>query len=173
MYYSKITKFDTANGDGIRTVLWTSGCLHHCINCHNPETWNPNHGNLFSVDTLQEILDSIAPDYVDGLTLSGGDPLYFANLPTVKWIISKVREEYPSKNIWLYTGYRYEELIEESRKDRVLKYIIRNIDVLVDGKYIDNLKDVSLPYCGSSNQRVIDIKRSRPHHIKLYESSYR
>lgn len=161
MYYNKITKFDTANGPGVRTTLWVSGCDHHCKSCHNPETWNPKSGYEFDLTTLSEILESLSPDYISGITFSGGDPLYVDNRYTISIIISAIREKYPHKSIWLYTGYTWEELLTlEDDTTQSLLYILSNIDVLVDGKFEISKKDISLPYCGSTNQRVINVKES-------------
>lgn len=150
--YHKITKFDTANGVGIRSVLWVSGCSHKCKGCHNPETWDPNSGKKFTEDTMEELLESLSPDYISGLTISGGDPFYVDNRFVVFAIVYKVKTLYPKKSIWLYTGYKFEDIKDYD----ILKYI----DVLVDGEFILNKKDITLPYCGSTNQRVIDVVKT-------------
>lgn len=162
MKYQKITKFDTANGIGIRTVLWVSGCSHRCPGCHNQSTWDPDIGIEYDQSTIDEILSSLAPDYISGLTLSGGDPLYLYNRRPISQLVTRVKYEYPHKSIWLYTGYTYESLLREitTLGDTDLYDILHTIDVLVDGKYINSLRDISLPYCGSSNQRVIDVPKS-------------
>ena len=162
MRYKKITKFDTANGPGIRTVLWVSGCSHRCKGCHNQDTWDPSVGFRFTIDTVNEILESLDSEYISGLTLSGGDPLYFANRIQISKLVSKVKSTYPDKSIWLYTGDTWEYLLKEVYQydNDCLSTILYNIDVLVDGKFDINQKDVSLPYCGSRNQRVIDVPKS-------------
>lgn len=152
MNYAKIVKFDIANGPGIRTTLFVTGCSHHCPFCHNPETWNPYAGNPFTNYTLDELDESLAHPYIAGLTLSGGDPLYPMNINTITDIIIHVREKYPEKSIWLYTGYEYESVKSLS--------FMNYIDVLVDGEFEIDKKDISLIYCGSTNQRVIDVKES-------------
>lgn len=173
MRYKKIIKFDTANGPGIRTTLFVSGCSHRCKGCHNPETWDPTTGYRFTKDTTEEILDSLDSDYISGLTLSGGDPLHFMNIRQISHLVSKVRSIYPNKSIWLYTGDTWEYLLKEAYQYRneYIYTILDNIDVLVDGKFDITKKDISLPYCGSSNQRVIDVKESlKTNKIILYNN---
>lgn len=150
MYYSGITKCDIANGNGFRVVLWVSGCDHHCPGCHNPETWNPCYGKLFDVFTVLEILDALDKDYIEGLTLSGGDPLKKENIPYVYWLVKQVKEKYPNKDIWCWTGDTLEQL--ESRKD--VKELLKYIDVLVDGEFIQSKRDITLAWRGSSNQKI-------------------
>lgn len=162
MNYSKITKFDTSNGPGIRTVLWTQGCPHHCKGCHNPDTWDPDKGGLVVTGTLTTILDSLAPDYIRGLTISGGDPLAPYNRFEVGVISDIVKTIYPNKDIWIWTGYLWEEV-----KDlEVMDYI----DVLVDGPFILEQRDITHPYHGSPNQRVIDVQKSKAlNKVVLYQ----
>lgn len=152
MNYIKITKVDIANGPGCRTVLWVSGCNHECKGCHNPQTWDCNVGAEFNNDSLNELLDSLEPDYIAGLTFSGGDPLYPKNRNTVMDIAKIVKEKYPQKNIWLWTGYLWDEIKDISG--------LENVDVVVDGPYIEEQRNISLPYSGSMNQRVLDCKKS-------------
>lgn len=168
MNYHNITTDDMLNGEGLRTVLWVSGCTIDCPECQNPQTHDFDSGIPFTEDTMQELLYHLSEPYIDGLTLSGGHPLERENIPTVKQIISRVKEQYPDKSIWIYTGLTWEEIIttivleckNDWTMDSDLKYIIENTDVLVDGEYVNSLRDVSLPYKGSSNQRVIDVQRS-------------
>ena len=152
MNYIKITKVDIANGPGCRTVLWVSGCNHECKGCHNPQTWDCNVGVEFNNNSLNELLDSLEPDYIAGLTFSGGDPLYPKNRNTVMDIAKRVKEKYPQKNIWLWTGYLWDEIKDISG--------LENIDVVVDGPYIEEQRNILLPYSGSMNQRVLDCKKS-------------
>lgn len=152
MNYHKITRFDTSNGPGIRSVLWVSGCAHHCPGCHNPETWDVSSGKLFTEESLKYLLDSIAPPYIAGVTFSGGDPLLPLNRSSISQIMHEIRTLYPTKSIWVYTGYLYEDI----KSLPLLSYV----DVLVDGRFILDQKDITLPYAGSRNQRVIDIPRS-------------
>ena len=147
MNYHNIKHDDMNNGDGIRVTLFVSGCNHHCKGCQNPQTWSVNGGILFDSDTLNEICAELDKDYISGLTLSGGDPLHPANRDTITEICKKVKYLYPHKTIWLYTGYKYEDVCDLE----VMNYI----DVLVDGEYIEELRDISLEWIGSSNQRVI------------------
>lgn len=150
MYYSGITECDVANGDGFRVVLWASGCDHKCKGCHNPETWNPHYGKLFDVFSILEILNALSKDYIQGLTISGGDPLKKENVPYVYWLVKQVKEKYPNKNIWCWTGYTLEELNDRKDVQELLKYI----DILVDGPFVESKRDITLAWRGSSNQRI-------------------
>lgn len=150
MYYSGITECDVANGDGFRVVLWVSGCDHKCKGCHNPETWNPHYGKLFDVFSILEILNALSKDYIQGLTISGGDPLKKENVPYVYWLVKQVKEKYPNKNIWCWTGYTLEELNDRKDVQELLKYI----DILVDGPFVESKRDITLAWRGSSNQRI-------------------
>ena len=154
MYYSGITAPDIANGTGCRVVLWVSGCNHHCIGCHNKETWNYKHGILFNNDA-RTILDKwLQKSYISGLTLSGGDPLdrNEEELLEILDLCKSIKYKYPNKNIWIYTGYTFESL--KGTQLEILKYC----DVLVDGPYIESLRDLSLPFRGSTNQRIINLR---------------
>ena len=142
------------DGEGIRTVIWTQGCMHNCHGCHNPETHDFNKGFLVDVEKVKEEISSIK--YQDGITLSGGDPLYQVE-PILE--IAKYAKQI-NLNIWCYTGFTFEELLEKSKKDEKLFELLQNIDVLVDGKFDENKKSMNLPFRGSSNQRIIDIKKS-------------
>ena len=157
MNYIKITKNDIANGVGVRTVLWVSGCTMRCKKCHNQSTWDFNAGQLFTNDTMNELLNSLIPDYVAGLTLSGGHPLEKQNQKQIANIVKTVKAKYPTKTIWLYTGYLYENIL---KMPFVVRDILPYIDILVDGKYDCTKRDITLAWCGSSNQRVIDIQKS-------------
>ena len=153
MNYHKISLYDTANGPAIGTVLWVSGCEHHCPECHNPQTWDKNSGREFTELDMEHLLDSLKPDYISRLTLSGGDPLAPYNIDIVTSICIRVKELYPDKHIWLYTGYSWEEIWNYAIMDYV--------DVVVDGEFQIDKKDIGLVYCGSTNQRVIDVKKSK------------
>ena len=168
MNYLQITHEDICNGDGLRVVLWLSGCSHHCYNCQNPQTWNPDSGILFDESAKQEILDELSKDYISGLTLTGGDPLQENNLDGVLSLVKEITEKFPKKTIWLYTGYSYSDiyrkrayLLHEERNHNKRRHIIDLADVLVDGKYMDEYRDVTLKWRGSSNQRVIDVKSTK------------
>lgn len=153
MNYHNITYDDMKNGDGLRVVLWVSGCDHHCPGCQNPVTWDPNDGLIFDENTARELRSWLEKDYIDGLTLSGGDPLYEGNRSIITTLCESVKEAFPEKTIWLYTGYCYEDV-----KDLP---VIDSIDILVDGSYVEKLRDVNLRWRGSSNQRVIDVQKTR------------
>lgn len=153
MRYHDITKCDMLNGDGLRVVLWVSGCNHNCRGCHNPITHDPEDGILFDDDALNELIMALRPDYIEGLTLSGGDPLFPGNRNDILILCKKIKELFPSKNIWLYTGYLYEEISDLE----VLNYI----DVLLDGPFKIELLSPNKKWVGSSNQRVIDIKETK------------
>lgn len=164
MNYHNITYPDMNNGDGLRVVLWLSGCDHYCTNCQNPQTWDENSGILFDEGAKDELLRELRRDYISGITFTGGDPLYHKNLDEVLNLVLKIQRM--KKTIWLYTGYSWEELLN-SKDDTATKgcwkkrmKIVKCCDVMVDGPYIDNLRDVSLKWRGSSNQRVIDCKKS-------------
>ena len=156
MNYEKIDKCSVSNGSGVRAVLWISGCGIHCRNCHNPQTWDFNSGIPFTNDTMQEILEDLSKPYIKGLTLSGGHPLDPHNVPKVLEIVKRVKMVFPNKDIWTYSGYVWENII----KDETLREILKYTDVLVDGAYVDELRDISLPFRGSSNQRIIDVPKS-------------
>lgn len=153
MNYHNITYDDMKNGDGLRVVLWVSGCDHHCPGCQNPVTWDPNDGLIFDEKAAKELRNWLEKDYIDGLTLSGGDPLYEGNRSIVTTLCESVKEAFPNKTIWLYTGYCYEDV-----KDLP---VMDSIDILVDGPYVEKLRDVNLRWRGSSNQRVIDVQKTR------------
>lgn len=160
------------NGDGLRVVLWLSGCSHHCYNCQNPQTWNPDSGITFDESAKQEIFNELSKDYISGITFSGGDPLHENNLDDVLKLVQEIRISFPEKIIWLYSGYNFDLLNSKYNEYKYTPFaanadewftrweIISNVDIVVDGEYIDEQKDLTLKWCGSSNQRVIDVKQS-------------
>ena len=154
MNYFLIGSCHLKNGDGCRVSLWTSGCTHKCEGCQNPETHDCNNGFLFDENAEKELFDKLSNKYVQGITFTGGDPLHENNRDTIYRLVKKIREEFPTKDIWLYTGYTWEQI----QKDNSLKQVVDLIDVLVDGRFVLSLRDVNLHWCGSSNQRVIDVK---------------
>lgn len=163
MKYHNLTYPDMNNGDGLRVVLWLSGCSHRCYNCQNSQTWEPDGGIIFDADAKRELFNELEKDYISGLTLTGGDPLHENNLEDVLSLTEEICVSFPEKSIWLYTGYTWEELFNTSYKDENDIYrqqIIRNVDVLVDGRYIDGQRDITLKWRGSKNQRVIDVEKS-------------
>ena len=138
------------NGDGLRVVLWVAGCEHCCEGCQNPMTWDPNGGLVFDESAKQEIFDQLKQSYISGITFSGGDPLHCANREDVKNLMIEIKEKYPDKTIWLYTGDSWENI----KHYPMMKYV----DVLVDGEFKLALRDITLLWKGSSNQRVIDVQ---------------
>lgn len=152
MNYHNITKDDMLNGDGLRVVLWLAGCEHHCKNCQNPVTWDPEGGLYFDEKAFEEVMTELGKPYISGITFSGGDPLHPANRAEVIILSQAIKTMYPTKTIWLYTGYSWEQIHRLPG--------IENIDVIVDGKFIEELADVTYPWAGSTNQRIIDVKKS-------------
>lgn len=159
MNYAKINKNDIANGSGVRVTLFVSGCTHHCKGCFNEEAWDFNYGEIFTADTEAELLEALAPSYIKGLTLLGGEPMEPQNQRVLVEFLKKVKGTYPQKTVWCYSGYTLEQLTGESRaRCEVTDQMLSLIDVLVDGKFVEELKDISLRFKGSSNQRLIDLK---------------
>ncbi len=152
MRFHDIQKDNMLNGDGLRTVLWVAGCCHCCKECHNPITWDINGGIPFDEEAEKELFDSLKPSYISGITFSGGDPLHPLNRDETGRLIVKIHNTMPDKTIWLYTGYLWEEI-------SYLEYI-KYVDVIIDGKFMVELKDNKLHWRGSANQRVIDVKKS-------------
>ena len=148
MNYHNITKCDMLNGEGVRVVLWVSGCVHACPNCHNQQTWNPNCGIPFDNEAIQEIYAELENPYVDGITFSGGDPLHPLNYNTILWLCTQIKLKYPNKNIWLYTGYSLDTV------KLIYSDILEYVDVLVDGTFIERLKSPDKHWIGSSNQTI-------------------
>lgn len=193
MNYLKIDKEDVCNGEGLRVVLWLSGCSHKCKWCQNPQTWNANSGIPFDESAKEELFKELDKDYISGLTLSGGDPLFESNLDGVLELVAEVNKQYnstqyivdddknnhnilnanankirllsPKKSIWLYTGFTWEDILDEDYNflemhDTLRQAIVAQCDVLVDGQYIESQRNISLPYRGSSNQRLVDIQQT-------------
>lgn len=162
MRYHNITKDDMLNGDGLRVVLWVAGCAHHCPECQNPITWDPEGGLPFTEKEKTEIFTELQKDYISGITFSGGDPLHPANEAEVTRLAEEIRERFPNKTIWLYTGYLWEEICE--------KRIMGFLDVCIDGEFKVAQKELLLHWKGSSNQRTIDVKKSlRTGNVVLYD----
>ena len=152
MRFHDITKDDMKNGLGLRVVLWLSGCSHHCPKCQNPITWNPDIGIVFDNNAKKEIFEQLDKDYIDGITFSGGDQLYIGNRKEVLEFIKEIKEKYPNKTIWLYTGYSWEDI-----KDLEL---VKYLDVLIDGEFLIDEMDTNLHWVGSKNQKVIDVQKT-------------
>lgn len=173
MNYAQIRKMDISNGEGIGVSLFVSGCPYHCKNCFNSVAWDYNYGKPFTQETMDIILKLLKPDYIKRFSVLGGEPLADQNVETVFKILSRIRDVYPNKKIWLYTGNTYENIIDltddtpEYYRFRIVNY--NYADVLVDGRYIDELKDLNLHFRGSSNQRLIDLNKSTKDNIVLYE----
>lgn len=163
MNYGNIKYCDIADGEGVRTTLFVSGCTHHCDECFQPETWDFAFGEPFTREVEDRIIDSLQAGYVDGLTLLGGEPMEPANQGVLADFTTRVKEECPGKTIWCYTGDLYEDLIDPDspRHTAGTERLLANIDVLVDGPYDKDAHDITLRFCGSSNQRVIDLNATR------------
>ena len=175
MNYHNITYPDMNNGDGLRVVLWLSGCSHHCYNCQNPQTWDINSGIPIDESAKEELFRELDKDYISGLTLSGGDPFHEANLDGVLDLVNEIRLSFPNKSIWLYSGYQWEEC-QPFNEDGLLKpdkfapnlqkilqkryEVISRCNVMVDGRYIDSQRNPSKKWAGSDNQRLINIQGS-------------
>lgn len=169
MNYLQIEKTSVANGPGVRVVLWVAGCSIHCKGCQNPESWDFCAGKLFDDDAKQELFDALSKPYIRGITFSGGNPLELKHLPYIYGIIADVKKRYPSKDIWLYTGHELsiDDFALPSKRfniePRIGKYfpmILQCCDVVVDGPYIEEQRDITLKFRGSKNQRLIDVKET-------------
>ena len=193
MNYLRIDKEDVCNGEGLRVVLWLSGCSHKCKGCQNPQTWDADSGIPFNESTKEELFRELDKDYISGLTLTGGDPLFESNLDDVLELVTEVNKRYnttqyidennqnnhnilntnadkirlssPHKTIWIYSGYTWEEILDEDYNflemhDNLRQAIIAQCNVFVDGQYKESQRDITLPYRGSKNQRLIDVQQS-------------
>lgn len=164
MNYATIKWCDIANGEGVRVSLFVSGCTHHCKNCFNEVAWDFSYGEVFDEEIQKKILNELELDYIAGLSLLGGEPFEPQNQLALAPFVAKVKELYPTKPIWCYTGCILDEkkgvLKEKHKNTPVTKELISMIDVLVDGPYVEELKDIRLKFRGSSNQRVIDVKKT-------------
>lgn len=152
MKYRKIRKMDIADGPGVRVSIFFQGCDFHCKNCFNPETWSWDCGEEFNDEVIDKILDLAKFDYITGLSILGGEPMHPNNIMGTLKLAKAFKTRYPQKTVWAWSGYKYEDIL----KPEVLKYL----DVLVDGQYIDSKRDPRLKWCGSTNQRVIDVAKS-------------
>ena len=163
MYYGEIKDCDIANGEGVRVTLFVSGCTNHCKGCFQPQTWDFDFGQPFTAETESQLLAMLAPDYINGLTLLGGDPFEPENQRALLPFLRRVRQKLPHKTIWAFTGFTYEQLLTDGSHPRceVTDQLLTLIDVLVDGPYVEHLHDISLRFRGSSNQRLIDMNKTR------------
>ena len=173
--YHQIRTDDMLNGDGLRVVLFLSGCNHHCENCHNIETWDECSGYPLTSEACADIIAELKKDYISGITFSGGDPLHPNNVDLVNSLIAYIRTHFPDKTIWLYTGYTLEDIYrsaDDSCSETLKRLnIVMSVDVLVDGKFEQALADVNYPWAGSTNQRIIDIPNSlKAQQIILYKT---
>ena len=167
MYVAEIKKFDIANGLGVRVSVFVSGCRHRCPGCFNEIAWEFDYGKEYTADIENEIIDALRPDYIEGLSLLGGEPFEPENQPALLGLLRRVRKELPAKNVWVYSGFTLEELLGESRaRTEYTDEMLSLIDVLVDGRFIYAEKDITLRFRGSRNQRILDIpatlKAGRP-----------
>ncbi|MDE7329606.1 MAG: anaerobic ribonucleoside-triphosphate reductase activating protein [Clostridia bacterium] len=162
MNYAKIKPFDVADGPGVRVSLYVSGCRNKCKNCFNPETWDFNYGEPFTKEVENSIIESLKPQYIKGFTLLGGDPFEPENQIALAPFLEKIKKLYPEKSVWCYTGYDYErDLLTGKKGDaETVMRMLNCIDVLVDGRFAEELKDLSLRFRGSSNQRIICVPES-------------
>ena len=163
MYYGEIKDCDIANGEGVRVSLFVSGCTNRCKNCFQPQTWDFHYGQPFTEDTEQKLLDVLAPSYINGLTVLGGEPFEPENQRCLAPFLRRVRATYPQKTIWAFSGFTLEELQSDGSHPRceVTDEMLSLLDVLVDGRFVEELKDISLRFRGSSNQRLIDLNATR------------
>lgn len=172
MNYGEIKSCDIANGEGVRVSLFVSGCTHHCKNCFNAETWDFNFGKPFTREVEDKIIEELAPDYIDGFSLLGGEPFEPLNQKVLLPFLRRIKDKYPQKSVWCYTGYLFDkELKSESRaRCKYTDEMLSLIDVLVDGEFVQELYDISLQFKGSTNQRIIDVQKSiAKGQIVLYE----
>lgn len=159
MYYGNIKTYDIADGPGVRVSLFVSGCRHHCKGCFNAETWNFDYGQPYTQETEDALIKDLAPDYIQGLSVLGGEPFEPENQEELVRLLKEIKENYPKKNIWCYTGYTYDKDLIEGGKvytpftEEMLSYI----DTLVDGQFIESQKDITLKFRGSANQRILNL----------------
>ena len=163
MYYGEIKNCDIANGEGVRVSLFVSGCTNHCKHCFQPQTWDFCYGQPFTAETEQYLLELLSPSYIRGLTLLGGEPFEPENQRALLPFLRRVKAAYPKKNIWAFSGFTLEEMRQEGSHPRceVTDELLGLLDVLVDGRFVEELKDISLRFRGSSNQRLIDMNKTQ------------
>lgn len=162
MNYADIKKIDVANGEGVRVSVFVSGCNHHCKGCFNQCAWDFNYGKKFTEKEEQQIIDYMNHDYISGLSLLGGEPLEPRNQEGLLPLVKKVKEKFPNKNIWCYTGFDFEKDVVEkmAKNNETTRELLKYIDIIVDGKFEEDKKDLKLQFRGSSNQKIVDVKKS-------------
>lgn len=162
MHYGEIKDCDIANGTGVRISLFVSGCRNHCENCFQPQTWDFEYGRPFTIETEAKILSMLEPSYINGFTVLGGEPFEPENQAVIAPLLEKIKKRYPMKTIWAFSGYTYEEMTTAGRHPNCVftERMLKSIDVLVDGRFVEAKKDISLRFRGSSNQRLIDIPKT-------------
>ena len=162
MNYADIKKIDVANGEGVRVSVFVSGCNHHCKGCFNECAWDFNYGKEFSEKEEQQIIDYMNHDYISGLSLLGGEPLEPRNQEGLLPLVKKVKEKFPNKDIWCYTGFDFEKDVVEkmAKNNETTRELLKYIDIIVDGKFEEDKKDLKLQFRGSSNQKIVDVKKS-------------
>lgn len=160
MNYAVIKKFDIANGPGVRVSLFVSGCRHKCKNCFNKEAWDFKYGKPFTEDTINEIVDALTPAHITGFSLLGGEPFEPENQKPILDLLKIIKEKLPNKDIWCYTGFLFDKQLLSGKVGEYATDMLKYIDVLVDGKFVEELKSLDLLFRGSSNQRIIDVKKS-------------
>ena len=163
MYIGEIIKADSANGEGIRVSIFVSGCTNHCKGCFQPQTWNYNYGYLYDDNMENDIINELSQSYYNGLTILGGEPFEISNQQGLLPLIRRIKKELPDKTIWVYTGFTYDvDLVAGGKRyTNVTDEILDSIDILVDGKFVEELKSLMLNFRGSSNQRIIDMRATR------------
>ena len=163
MYFSEIKECDIANGPGVRVTVFVSGCTHHCNGCFNEMTWDFQYGREFTKEDMEKIIKLLEPSYIAGLTLLGGEPMEYVNQQGLLPLLRRVKKQYPDKTIWCYTGYHYDRDILDNfcGKWEETRELLSYLDVIVDGEFVEAQKDISLRFRGSSNQRIIDVKKSQ------------
>ena len=166
MNYATIKECDVANGPGVRVSLFVSGCSHHCKGCFNQEAWDYNYGNEFTNKEEDEIMEALKPDYIKGLSLLGGEPLDIKNQEGLLPVVKKAKELYPDKPIWCYTGYLFDKQVMENmaKTNDTTNELLKYIDYVVDGQFVESLRNPSLQFRGSSNQRIIDVQKTLENH---------
>ena len=162
MNYAALKKFDIANGPGVRVSLFVSGCRHRCKNCFNSEAWDFSYGKPFTEETKNEIINALTPDHIEGFSLLGGEPFEPENQEQLALLLEKIKTKLPKKTVWCYTGFLFDDQLLSGKVGdlKTVKRMLENIDVLVDGKFVEELKSLDLIFRGSSNQRIIDVKKS-------------